>query len=373
MRGAGIAQTEIKAQSNGSYAALNFLGSATSGGIGLGIKPGGFLLSGPATDVGIGLQFNQYAFWSMDEMYIQGFDIGINAIDILSVQIANTFIRNNRRGMIAAYENFSRPNAWSLSNVDFGLNKEYAAFISEPALLSIDGGAVQGNGIGGTGLFGFRGGVLLSNSGTEGSIGVNCRNVYFEANAGDADVSITGNQQTAVHNFYGCNFMKLDAANSVTNNVRVEVYSPAVNTINFNGCGFEHAGSYVPSVARPYVNVVAINGTVNDLGGNYFFSNLEYVDLMKYGSGVRSGAISAAGSATSAPRNWSVSKTGTGVYQVIHNLGVTNYNVAAISVDANPFIVQRVFKDANSFSIITTNVAGAATDCAFDFVVTKGQ
>jgi hypothetical protein len=373
LRGAGITQTEIKAQANGVYAALNFLGSATSGGIGLGIKPGGFLLSGPETDVGTGLQLNQYAFWSMDEMYIKGFDIGINAIDCLSVQFANIFIRNNRRGLIAGYENFSRPNAWTLTNVDFGLNKEYGAFISEPALFSIDGGAVQGNGIGGAGLFGFRGGILVSNSGTEGAIGVNMRNLYFEANAGDADISITGNQQIAVHNFDGCNFMKLNSGNFVTNNVRVEVYSPAINTINFSGCGFEHAGSYLPSAARPYVNVLAINGTVNDLGGNYFQSDLEYVDLVKFGIGSRSGAIPASGTGATLPRGWSAAKTATGTYQVTHNLGIAAdaYRVSAISTDANPNVVQRVFKGTNVFTVITTNVAGAATDCACDFILNR--
>lgn len=371
LRGAGIAQTEIRAQSNGNYVALNFLGSATAGGIGLGIKPGGFLLSGPETNVGIGLQFNQYAFWSMDEIFVKGFDIGVNAIDVLSVQMANLFIRNNRRGLVAAYENFSRPNAWTLTNVDFGLNTEYAASISEAALFSIDGGAVQGNGIGGTGVFGYRGGIAVINAGTEGAIGVNLRNVYFEYNAGDSDISITGTQQTAVHNLYGCNFLKLDAANFVTNNIRIDVASPAINTINIDSCGFEHAGSYTPSAARPYVNVSAINGAVNDLGGNYFASDLEYMDLIKFGAGTRSGSIPATGTGATLPRGWSVTKTGTGTYQVTHNLGTTAYRVAAVSVDGNPNLVQRVFKGTNSFTIVTTNASGTPADCATDFTINK--
>jgi hypothetical protein len=373
LRGAGIAQTEIKAQSNGNYIALSFLGSATSGGIGLGVRPGGFLLSGPETDVGAGMEFNQYAFWSMDEIFVKGFDIGLSMKDCLSVQLANMFIRNNRRGLISAYENFSRPNAWTLTNVDFGLNKEFAASITEPALFSFDGGAVQGNGIGGVGTFGYRGGILMTNAGTEGAVGGNFRNVYFEYNAGDSDVTLSANAQTAVHNFYGCNFMRMSNADFVTNNIKVDVIGTAFNIINLDGNGFEQAGSYTPSAARPYVNVAAINGAVNDMGNNYYQSDTEYVDLIKYGLGTRSGYVPASGTGATLPRGWSVTKTATGTYQVTHdlNLAIGNYRASAVSVDGNAYVVQRVFKGANAITVIATTVAGVAVDCAFDFIVVK--
>jgi hypothetical protein len=374
LRGAGIAQTEIKAQSNGVYAALDFLGSVTSGGIGLGIKPGGFMLSGPETNVGIGIQVDQYAFWSMDEIFVRGFDIGINAIDCLSVQMANLFIRNNRRGLLAFFENFSRPNAWTLTNVDFGLNTEFAASIVEPALFSFDGGAVQGNGIGGVGTFGYRGGILMTNAGTEGAVGGNFRNVYFEYNAGDSDVTLSAGTQTAVHNFYGCNFMRLNSTDFVTNNIKVDVGGTAFNIVNIDGCGFEQAGSYTPSAGRPYVNVAAINGAVNDMGNNYYQSDTEYVDLIKFGLGTRSGSIPASGTGATLPRGWSAVKTSTGLYTVTHslNLAATAYRVSAVSVDASANVVQRVVKGTNTFQIVTTDVAGTVTDCATDFILTKG-
>ena len=373
IQGGGIAQTEIIARANGDYQAIRFIGSATPGGIGLGIRPSGFMLTGKGGNIGTGLHFNQYAFWSMDNVWISGFDQGIYALDVLSTHWSSIFIRGNKRGLVAAYENFSRPNAWTLTNVDFGLNSEFAAVIQEPSLFSIDGGAVQGCGIGGTGAFGFRGGILLANSGTEGAGGVNMRNVYYEYNSGDADVKIEATNQTAVHNFTGCNFMRLTNTDFVNNNVQVSVGGTAVNVVNFSGCGFEHSGSYVPSASRKYVSVAAINGKVNDLGGNFFLSDLEYPELLAYGSGLRDGSVSADLSVNDLPRGWSISKLGTGQYIITHGMGlpIEAYRVSASITGGSAGLVLNIYKSTTEFVVSTANSAGTLTDYPFDFAVTR--
>lgn len=368
LRGEGVAQTEIKAQ-DGVYPALRFIG-ATTGGVGLGIKPGGFLLTQP-NRTGTGISFEQYAFANIDDIFIHGFDLGLSAEDCLSFAVRDLTLRENNRGIFARRGDFSAPNAWTLDNVELGSNREYGALFEQPSTLNWTGGAVQGNGVGGIGPTEQRGGVFITNAGKEGAVGLTIAGVYFEVNAGNADLSIASTLYSSTYAIKACNFARLLDTDFVNYNVYVNIGGTAVGVVGIQNCGFKGYGSYVESPSRPYVGVFSINGQVIDEGGNLWAGTTAYTDLVAVGPGARAGTIQADGTVTTLPFAWTFSKTGTGLYEVIHNLGTTNYSVIAVSIDGNPRVVQRVSKAATNFTVVTTDLSGTLADCAFDFVLTR--
>lgn len=66
---------------------------------------------------------------------------------------------------------------------------------------------------------------------------------------------------------------------------------------------------------------------------------------------------------------WVISKGGTGLYTITHNLGFTNYVVSVTASDVNARIISIGGETATKFDIRTFNTSGTATDTAFHFIV----
>ncbi len=85
------------------------------------------------------------------------------------------------------------------------------------------------------------------------------------------------------------------------------------------------------------------------------------------------GFVTSAGAADSAKfflsQLWTVSKTGTGVYSVVHNMSTIKYIVLPVAFATTAVIIQVSAYNANDFEIKTFDAAGAAVDSAFTFAV----
>lgn len=68
-------------------------------------------------------------------------------------------------------------------------------------------------------------------------------------------------------------------------------------------------------------------------------------------------------------QNWGVSKTGTGVYRVTHNIETTDYLVVLTAVDSASRIINLSGITNTTFDVKTYDAAGTATDTDFSFVV----
>lgn len=66
---------------------------------------------------------------------------------------------------------------------------------------------------------------------------------------------------------------------------------------------------------------------------------------------------------------WVVSKPGTGIYRITHNIGDSKYNVLICPVATTAFTATTAVYTGTYFEISTFNPAGAATDCSFTFTV----
>lgn len=71
------------------------------------------------------------------------------------------------------------------------------------------------------------------------------------------------------------------------------------------------------------------------------------------------------------PAGWSVSKVGVGIYTLTHNFGVSSYTVFPGVVSATMANIFVSSLEVNSFTINTTNSAGAGVDVRFTCFVTR--
>lgn len=347
----------------------------TSPGVGLHTRFGDFMMyrTGLAQN-GTAIKIDNYAWSDFERIAIYGFDVGIDGTDFLSSTLRRVTVRNSVRGIKLAYSDFSRPNALSFMDVELGQNREYGAFIDSPATLNWIGGAVEGNGIGGTGSYGFQGGVAISNGGHEGAVGASFQSVYFEFNKGTADVLIDQSVNDCVYSFEGCTFNRISGTNYTTSNLAFVVGETAAVIAAIERSAFKGFNDYVESVARPYIAVNSLTNLAVKVDDKTLFkSDTAYIDPATWGTATRVGSVAASGSGNFLPRKWASTKTGVGVYKITHNLGTSAYAVNADTNTGSGVTVERVITTESDsyFYVITATPDGVLTDSDFVFVVNR--
>jgi hypothetical protein len=207
----------------------------------------------------------------------------------------------------------------------------------------------------------------------------------------------------------------------VTNCILLDGANPSF--VSISGCGFKDYAPYVSDASRLWIGTG--DAQVFDGGGNLFFDTtggfvglaravfapiasnhqLPFASLpsaSKFRNGIQycsnggggtdrpalavsdgtkwsqivlgqfGGSVQSSGTANTLPRGFTVSKTGTGIYTIVHNLAIvgTQYAVVATPVGApGQGYCSGMAKSNNSFEIYFANPAGAATDMAFDFTL----
>jgi hypothetical protein len=85
------------------------------------------------------------------------------------------------------------------------------------------------------------------------------------------------------------------------------------------------------------------------------------------------GAFNSAGTTqTPFPTGWSLNKTGTGTYEITHNLGTTSYTVTATPLGAYN-IVQVASRNSNTFELYAVDRAtGSLANTGMNFILALG-
>ena len=102
----------------------------------------------------------------------------------------------------------------------------------------------------------------------------------------------------------------------------------------------------------------------------------QIADAIDAGGGLGGFPVSASwsGSATTTnylPLGWTLTRTGAGVYTIVHNLNTTSYSVFPGVVNASPLFISISSISANSFVISIFNQAGTLTDSGFNCFVSR--
>lgn len=203
------------------------------------------------------LVLDNLAFASFEDLYISHGEFGIWATDVISTDFKNVNIRHGTKGITAFLQDFSSPNAWTFTGCHISNNTVYGALFYNPSTITFVGGAIEGNGLtaGNTYSVNSWGVKTISNTEIHGAVGLSLEGVYFEHNAGMADVWISSTNGKSTNKISGCLFHRIDSGQLSKHNVYVESVGAGVTAeAVLIGCGFKSFNSYVTAGTRLYLN-----------------------------------------------------------------------------------------------------------------------
>lgn len=233
--------------------------------------------SSPVTG-SVGLTLIKGAFVVLDNVTIEGFEVGIVTTDVDQVGIYNSEIRFNKGGILAnAAVSVTDPNSWTFVNTTVSNNAIYGLQMSDVNALAWLGGSIQYNGSvgGGTGQYG----ILLADVGT-GYGNVLFSGMAFEGNGGAGDVVSQQIGVGATHcniTFDTVSFVRTANFAGVgygTNQVSISGTGANAN-YKFVNCNFYGLATYTASGSRPAIANTNSNARVEIDGLTRFWSNTE--------------------------------------------------------------------------------------------------
>jgi len=215
--------------------------------------------------VGFCIGGDNLAFLSLEDVSCFNGEYAFYATDVLSSVFYSCVFRQSNVGLYAQYSNVSYPNALTMVGCVIGNCRDKGVWVVGGTNFNMFGGSVESNGIDGISATKF--GVLLNNSGVQGSVSGNFSGVYFENNKGTADVWLANSAQVSAASISGCSFARISSTNFVTNNILVETSGAGITqSVSVAGCGFKGFNSYVPNAARKYITTLATSGGVSSVG-----------------------------------------------------------------------------------------------------------
>lgn len=117
------------------------------------------------------------------------------------------------------------------------------------------------------------------------------------------------------------------------------------------------------------INTRSVDTPAKNVNNNTYGRTVEFPQPVMAGIG----SVTSAGAKDTSrfffSQLWEPSKTATGAYTITHNIGDNKYNVILTVIATASFTAQISSLNNNDFQVRTFNAAGAATDCAFTFVV----
>lgn len=375
VQGASLANTRLEF-AGGDASAISLVGSgpALSQGVHGFDRLGGFTLYAAARNkVGTGLHLLRKAYSSVHDLAVEYFDRGVVMDGCLTSEVRNLFVRKCGDGLVLDdTTSFSRPNAIEFHRLT-ALNCTRSGIKG-----NVIGACVKFSGL--TCEYNGRqdvegdGGFVANLYGDNGTGSVLFSSGYFEGNAGGADISLTNPTaylMTVV--MESMTFNRISDERFTTSNIKLRNTGGGRIKLVLQGCGFLSTNEYVPSAARPFLDVDGACEVI-DIGSTWSEST-SMPTQMSAGTSL-AGRVSAAGAAVSLPPGVTVSKISTGIYRVVHQVEFAKtpngYVVIPVCNAASGGVfVERTTQANNSFDVVLRNGAGTLTDGDFSFTLTR--
>lgn len=227
-----------------------------------------------ARGLGVGLQLRYLAMIYFDDVHVDGFDLGIQATDVLGFYAYALNVLGHNVGLRAAVNDWTRPNVWHFWGGAFSGNGDIGVDMTEAANAGFYGTRFEGNGTGGAGDTS----VLLQQAPSEGGAWAVFDNCYFEGTKGDTDIAIAnGSAQPGVVTVRSCTFNRVGSGAVAKHHIDVYSGNGEVH-VHVQGCGFKGFGSYQPDVSRSAVrNQSPLTVTLTHTA-NYFMYPQERIE-----------------------------------------------------------------------------------------------
>jgi hypothetical protein len=260
--GAGINLTIIS--STGSTGGLRFISDNNSPYY---LTLSGFSIRRPdvtQSSGGAGIYISKLMEISMKDVEIFKFNIGVQVMETCSSLFENVKAHWGDTGFYSAANNSSNnvlltnPNLLSFINCHFNSNSVKGVELYHVHNVKFDGCGFEGN----------RGNALEAVfNASNGRVGLNLVNNYFEGTSNGVDVYYTLNAGGTA-NFIGNNFNRL--SNSIYTSIYIISNTSEKKYLNFTGNGFLNGNQFTPAGDKPAVLI----------GGNT--SNIHYTDSNYY-------------------------------------------------------------------------------------------
>lgn len=254
--GSGAASTRLLFAA-GSYDAITIIGQNDVAGVGAPfLSIADLAIIKPSLDkLGAGLVLNEVYFADVSRVRVYGFNFGIYAAGLISSKITQPWVYGNNVGIYLDKDsdNTHFPNAILIEQPYISGNSVGGVFALAPSTLTVKGGSIENNGTHGTSSYGLR----VDDGGAQGFCAVNVEGVYFEDNAGDADIYLyqSSGGFDCTHNIVDNTFNRISSSHYTTNNIRIDFTTGGRNlAVKVSGNGFGASGSYVENSARPYID-----------------------------------------------------------------------------------------------------------------------
>lgn len=319
----------------------------------------GFLINGPGSGTSTtGLTITNMARGCFRDVAIYSCGTGFTATDILSSVFDNFHV--NQCGAVGtlAKSTFSEPNAIRWTGCQFGQNLQ-GLYVNGAVTNTFDGCIFEGNGQATTGY------QLKITAGTDGYASFSMNGCYFEGGYGLADVLVSAASYCTL-DIENTQFNRLSGTQFVTNNISIT--STASVSAKIDRCGFLGGGTYTPSAGRPYIAISAPSYVID--GGRNGYSSLVEKPSLSNSPGIVPLAMPNAwvrfdGTTGAVARSFNVSsvtRTGTGVYNIVINqLGTFNTYACSLS-GAGYWAITG--ESGSTVTLSTFNTSGVAADIA---------
>lgn len=323
---------------------------------------------------GRGLRMDHKAYALVENLTIRDYSFGLWLNGVLSSSFKNLYLTGNGVGAVIDYTGSALlPNA-NIFEADRFADSSTAGFIANNsgATNLVLGGSNENNSA--TGMIGG-GGMLLNVTGANGIATWNLQSHYFEANGGEADLSIVNTSNLPITVVLtGCTFNRVLAGRYTTTNIKLANTGGGSIKCVLVGCGFLSGGTYSPSALRPFW-VVDGASEIIDIGCTYSESTSKPPSCRASANSVVSAVIDSNGTPLSPmPPGVSVAKTATGTYTVTHarGWGIDTYGYAASTTALSTTNrANAVNNSGTEFAVYTLNSAGVAVDERFSFSVSS--
>lgn len=335
---------------------------------------------------GIGLQVDKVAFLDVDSVFCMGWSDGFKATDFISSKLNRLMCYLNIVGMRMLKGTSSIPiNAVNMVSCWIAGNDRCGAEVTSAATLNISGGSVEGNGADTIYSSGNRGGLrLLELSGGGHNAGF-ITGVYFENNAGVADLMLFTSTATAAYGkalaIHGNSFTRVDATNYTEYNIYINHNTTVPVSVSLSGNGHGNLGSAYPeSSARPYVKVTDPNAAASliDDGSNFYEAAVatpKYWNRNRYGIlqttpngiGYAAGAGNSATQATSRTTGVTIDAPCGAIvlFTTAGSATATSFTVTNSTVSVEDTIVVCQRSGVNKYEIHVTAVANGSFEVTF--------
>lgn len=372
----GSSMTNTVFNTNG-ITGLSFIGtdgSVAGQGVHSGMKIKDFSVYGTG-NTGVGVRLTGAAYLKVEDLYLVRHNVGMSLKGILSSDIKRINAQYNNYGMYIETGLNSTFNAMRISGM-FGGNSTCGIEGEVGTNVYIEDSNFEGNGT--NGLINS-GAIYLRVKEPLSTINISA---YFEANIGDADITIDNlTSSPVVVNLRGCVFNRGGGAGGGNAGLGCNYNFQAKSTgggkviLNLDGCVFftQTSSGYAPSATKPYI-LKAPYLVVNGEDTCYFSETTSRGE-----TGNRSLSlglsVNADGTCVNNPPFITVTRASAGVYTINHSdqfaPDTGHFQVVATSKASGTRVYYAQKVNLQSIRVVTVNDSNTVTDAAFDVVITS--